>query len=184
MSREVRPISAVLPKLSPVNALLLFSHGSVLCGSERTLEDLAARLRAHGAAPIVEVGFLNYSRPLFAEAFALCVEQGADEITVVPYFLVAGKFVVVDLPRAIDAQRERYPRVEVRVADAMRFHQSLADAIISSAERAHQPGAWRDILKLAPEWCRADAACPLFGTPRCPASAPAETVVAASGAAS
>ena len=90
---EFRPAPAGILKLHRVKALLLFSHGSVLCGSERTLEDLAARLRARGAAPIVEMGFLNYSKPLFATAFERCVQQGATEITVVPYFLVAGKFV-------------------------------------------------------------------------------------------
>jgi sirohydrochlorin cobaltochelatase len=156
--------------LQSVNALLLFSHGSVLCGSEKTLEDLTARLRAQNAAPIVEFGFLNYSEPLFAEAFARCVKQGATQITVVPYFLVAGKFVVVDLPREIDKQRELFPDVEVKVADAMCFHESLADAIVSCAARAQPPAAWRDILQLASERCRASEACPLFDTLRCPAS--------------
>lgn len=162
-----------------MKALLLFSHGSVLCGSERTLEDLAARLRARGAAPIVEMGFLNYSKPLFATAFERCVQQGATEITVVPYFLVAGKFVMVDLPREIQAQREKYPQITVHLADAMRFHEGLADAIVSSAAGAREPGAWRDILKLAQEWCRADEACPLFGTPRCPATTDSQTEVLA-----
>ena len=136
------------------------------------MEALSVRLRAAGAAPIVEMGFLNYSQPLFAEAFARCVQQGATEITVVPYFLVAGKFVMVDLPREIEAQRALHPQIAVHFADAMRFHEGLADAIVSSASRAREPREWRDILKLAPEWCRVDVACPLFGTPRCPASQP------------
>ena len=151
-----------------VKALLLFSHGSVLCGSQRTLEHLASRLREQHAAPIIEIGFLNYSPPLFPEAFARCVEQGATEIIIVPYFLVAGKFVKVDLPRAIQEQREKFPEVSVKIADAMRFHETLADAVISCASRAQPPASWRDILQLAPEFCRADAACPLYDTPRCP----------------
>jgi sirohydrochlorin ferrochelatase len=156
--------------LLSVNALLLFSHGSVLCGSQRTLENLAERLRAQNAAPIIEIGFLNYSPPLFPEAFARCVEQGATQITIVPYFLVAGKFVRVDLPRAIEAQQARFPNVKVKIAEAMRFHESLADAVIACANRAQPPAAWRDLLQIAPEWCRADAACPLYGTEKCPAT--------------
>ena len=153
-----------------MNALLLFSHGSVLCGSERTLDALAERLRKENAAPIIEVGYLNYSSPLFEESFNRCIEQGATEITIVPYFLVAGKFVVVDLPREIEKQRALFPHVKVRVADAMRFHPKLADAIISCARNEQAPAAWRDVLQLAPESCRASQACPLFGTAKCPAS--------------
>jgi sirohydrochlorin cobaltochelatase len=153
-----------------VNALLLFSHGSVLCGAGQTLEMQAARLRESGAAPIVEIGYLNYSEPLFAEAFERCVEQGAMKITVVPYFLVAGKFVRVDLPVEIQKQRARFPDVEVQVAEAMRFHENLADAIVACAGRAQPPAAWRDILKMAPERCRASEECPLYGTEDCPAT--------------
>ena len=83
------------------DALILFSHGSVLCGAGQNLFELARFMQARGDAPIVEVGFLNYSEPPFADAFRRCVERGATQITVVPYFLVAGKFVKDDLPKQI-----------------------------------------------------------------------------------
>ena len=157
-------------------AIILFSHGSLLCGAGQPLHALAERLRAtekrEGAEreKIVEIGYLNYSEPSFAEAFDRCVRAGATRITVVPYFLVAGKFVKVDLPREIEKQRARYPQVAVQVADAMRFHPLLADALLSCAERAAPPAAWRDILKTAPQFCRANPQCPLFGSEKCPAT--------------
>jgi sirohydrochlorin cobaltochelatase len=153
------------------DAILLFSHGSLLCGAGETLRQLAERMRERGDAPIVERGYLNYSQPLFADAFASCMEQGATRITIVPYFLVAGKFVKVDLPREIDAVRTRYPEVEVQVAEAMRFHTSLAEAIIACADRAQPPAAWRDILNTAPQFCQTNPNCPLYGTEKCPATA-------------
>ena len=70
-------------------------------------------LKADGAAAIVEVGYLNYSAPTFEDAFEKCVTRGADEITVMPYFLIAGKFVQVDLPPKIEAMRARFPQVRV-----------------------------------------------------------------------
>src|ERR687885_2787841 len=115
------------------DAIILFSHGSLLCGAGETLRELAEHMRARGDAPIVEVGYLNYSEPTFEAAFERCVAAGARRITVAPYFLVAGKFVKVDLPRKIEAARARHPEVEVRVADAMRFHPGLADAILACA---------------------------------------------------
>ncbi len=152
------------------NAIILFSHGSVLCGAGQNLFELAERMRERGDAPIVEVGFLNYSQPRFADTFRHCVEQGATSITVVPYFLVAGKFVKEDLPKCIDVAKAEFPHVDVRVSDALRFHPLLADALMACAERAETPSFWRDTKAQVAAYCRANPRCPLYGTEDCPAT--------------
>ncbi len=151
-------------------AIILFSHGSVLCGAGENLRELAQRMRERGDAPIVEVGYLNYSEPTFEDTFERCVELGARRIAIAPYFLVAGKFVKVDLPRKIAAMQARFPEVEVRVADALRFHAGLADALLACAERTAPPSAWRKTLETASRFCRANPRCPLYGSPSCPAT--------------
>lgn len=133
-------------------------------------------MQSSGDADVVEVGYLNYSEPLFEQAFETCVRRGATEIVVAPYFLVAGKFVKVDLPPQIEKMKARFPQVRVLVAQAMRFHPTLAQAISNCANRALPPAQWRDILDTAPQFCRANPQCPLFDTARCPATSgnPAE----------
>jgi sirohydrochlorin ferrochelatase len=123
------------------------------------------------AAPIVRVGFLNFSEPLFGQAFDECVALGATRITVMPYFLVAGYFVKVELPKVLAPAQEKHPHVQVLVAEAMRDHQALEDALLACAARAMEPARWRDLLDTAPQFCRASPQCPLFPTPRCPANA-------------
>lgn len=159
------------------HAIILFSHGSVLCGAGQNLFELADRLRDRGVAPIVEVGYLNYSEPSFADTFRRSVEQGATQLTVMPYFLVAGKFVREDLPKAIDAAKAEFPHVEVEIADAIRFHPLLADALLACADRAVAPSAWRDTKAQAAAFCRNSPRCPLNGTDDCPATRNAEVVV-------
>lgn len=154
----------------PKEAIILFSHGSLLCGAGENLRRLAEDMRGRGDAEIVEVGYLNYSEPAFEVAFERCVKAGATRITVVPYFLVAGKFVQVDLPPKIEAMRAQYPQVELLLAQAMRFHEGLADALLTCAQKAAPPAHWRDILNTAPQFCRADSRCPLYGEPQCPAT--------------
>jgi sirohydrochlorin ferrochelatase len=162
-----------------MRAIILFSHGSVLCGAGEALFDLARRMEARGDAPIVEAGFLNYSEPPFEAAFERCVERGATHIVIAPYFLVAGYFVKVSLPPKIEAMRARFPHVEVQVAEAMKRHELLAQAILNCAERAQEPSKWRDLLEDAPRFCRDNPQCPLHGTPKCPATA--QTSPAAEG---
>jgi sirohydrochlorin ferrochelatase len=159
------------------DAIILFSHGSVLCGAGQNLFELARSMQARGDAPIVEVGFLNYSEPPFMDAFRRCVEQGATSITVVPYFLVAGKFVKDDLPKQIERAQAAFPHVQVHVADAMRFHPLLADAIVACAERAQPPQFWRDTKAQVAQFCRANPRCPLYGSEDCPATRTSEVAV-------
>ena len=128
-----------------MNAMILFSHGSTLCGAGETLKTLAQKLETRGTADIVRVGFLNYSMPRFGEAFDECVAQGATQIVVVPYFLIAGYFVKVELPKVLEPAQARHPNVPVIIAEAMRDHAALEDAVLSCAERAMPTSQWRDL---------------------------------------
>ena len=154
-------------------ALILFSHGSLLCGAGCSLEAHAARIAATGRFLAVEPGYLNYSEPTFAEAVDRCVAKGARHILVLPYFLVPGRFVTQDLPRAMEAVRATHPGVEFRVAAPIGFHASIIDAVLELA-RSAAPLAQRLERELGiPELCRALPACPLYGTSHCAVSAAA-----------
>lgn len=128
----------------------------------------ADRLRARGLAPIVEIGYLNYCEPLFAETVERCVAAGATRIVVTPYFLVPGYFVKVDLPRCVETARQAFPQVTFVVAEPIGFDERLADALLASADCAQGPEAWRGDLQTAAQFCRPSPQCPLYGTLNCP----------------
>ncbi len=151
-----------------MDAILLFSHGSLLCGAGETLQGVAERLRANGDAQIVGIGYLNYSEPTFETTFARCVALGATRIVVVPYFLVAGKFVQVDLPRRVTEIQGQYPEIEILLADALGFHPLLADALEACAVSARPPAAWRETAEEIARVCRASPRCPRYDTGACP----------------
>jgi sirohydrochlorin ferrochelatase len=158
-----------------LEAIVLFSHGSVLCGSERNLLELAARMRLRGDAPIVEAGFLNYSEPRFADAVARCAASGATRILIAPYFLIPGKFVVEDLPAAIAEVAARYPAIEFATADVIGFHPLIEEAIFTSADGARPPAVWLEALHDSKEWCRENPRCPLYASQYCRLGAEATT---------
>jgi len=154
-----------IPRLSRLlmsEALILFSHGSLLCGAGEQLKAHAARLGETGKYACVEIGYLNYSEPSFAEAVEKCVGVGATCITIAPYFLVPGYFVNVGLPRVLKPEQERFPDVEFRIAPVLGDHPLLADAVLSCAGRAASSESWRLILHSAPQFCEGDDDCPLF----------------------
>lgn len=143
-------------------AIILFSHGSLLCGAGEQLKVHAARLAQVGAYVCVEIGYLNYSEPSFSTAVEKCVQAGATRITIAPYFLVPGYFVKTGLPRVLNPEKARFPEIEFRTAQVLGDHPLLAQAVLHCAERAASSQSWRSILHAAPSFCEKDDQCPLF----------------------
>jgi sirohydrochlorin ferrochelatase len=151
-----------------MNALILFSHGSLLCGAGEALDAHAARLRERGEYDMVEVGYLNYSEPSFADTARKVVEAGATRIIIAPYFLVPGYFVTKSLPETLAPVQAEHPNVEFIVAEALGYDTSLADALLESAINARTAEHWRESLARAARSCRPHPDCPLYGTVACP----------------
>lgn len=145
-----------------MTGLILFAHGSLLCGAGQSLLAHAQRLREAGLAAIVEVGYLNYSEPRFIEAVEKCAVQGATRIVVTPYFLTPGKFVSVDLPRAVETAQREFPALQFTIASAIGFDERLADALVAAAAEAKPAEAWGEALSEATAHCRALSECPLY----------------------
>lgn len=112
-----------------MKAIVLIGHGSLLSESGKAMIRLAARLQTHGTAPIVRPGFLNYSQPTLTEAIANCVDAGATEITIQPYFLIDGKYVREDLAAEIARMAARNPQIRFAVAEVFGQHRLLADIV-------------------------------------------------------
>ena len=151
-----------------MNAVILFSHGSTLCGSGQALEAHAAVLRRQ--FPVVEVGYLNYCEPDFDVAVAKVAAAGASKVIVVPFFLVPGYFVSKALPDRIDKVRPKYPSLEFVIAEPIGADDCLADALLASAIEAKGPLYWRNGLVAATKSCQKRPDCPLYGTANCLAS--------------
>lgn len=151
-----------------MDALLLFSHGSLLCGAGEALDAHAERLRRRGDFALVAIGYLNYSEPPFQQTVGELVAAGATRIVVMPYFLVAGYFVTSSLPKCLDEARARHPNTEFVAGDALRHDAGLTDALLDAADTARPASHWRDPLKRAAASCRPAPQCPLYATPACP----------------
>src|SRR5262249_17620738 len=115
-------------------ALLLIAHGSRQEEANADLLFVAAGLRARGWT-IVEASFLELAEPDIAEGGARCVEQGAERVILVPYFLSAGIHVRRDLSEARAKLAERFPAVDFRLAEPLGQHPLLLEVV---AERVRE----------------------------------------------
>ncbi|KPL90341.1 sirohydrochlorin chelatase [Herpetosiphon geysericola] len=149
-----------------MHGLLIIGHGSLLPASGATMLRLAARLRERGVAALAEAGFLNYSQPDLAQATARLVEQGATEISVLPYFLIDGYFVQVTLRQQVEQIASYYPHVAFNLAPAFGEHPALAQLVQKRADQA-----WPAL-----EYAQAGLLILVHGSPRPASNAPIQAV--------
>ena len=116
-------------------ALLLIAHGSRQEEANADLLHVAAALRTRGWA-IVEASFLELAEPGIEAGGVRCVEQGAERVVLVPYFLSAGVHVRRDLAEARAKLAERFPAVEFRLAEPLGRHPLLLDVVEERARGA------------------------------------------------
>ena len=119
----------------PRSALLVLVHGTPRPESNGPIWQVVEEVRSRGVYPIVEVGFMECNEPGIPAAIASCVEQGAQKIVAVPYFLHTGNHVADDLPTAIEQAQTLYPQVEFLMGEFLGRAPEIADLL---AKRAHQ----------------------------------------------
>ena len=118
-----------------MKALLLIAHGSRRKQSNDEVVMLADKLRQNCSQQygIIHAGFLELSETLIPDGIRTCVDDGASEIIVLPYFLNSGRHVVEDIPRIVEQTRPQYPDVEIKIAQHLGASDLMMDLLISSA---------------------------------------------------
>jgi len=114
-------------------ALLLIAHGSRHPEANADLLQAVVELRRRGGYAIVEPCYLELAEPTIDEGGRRCVEQGAERVILLPYFLSAGVHVRRDLTEARRRLDEAFPAVQFLLAEPLGRHPLLLDVL---AERA------------------------------------------------
>jgi len=118
-------------------ALLLVAHGSRQAEANDDLHDLADRLRATERYAIVQPAFLELAEPTIEAAGRRCVEQGAQRVILLPYFLSAGVHVRRDLQEHRDKLARAFPEITFALAEPLGRHPLLVEIV---AQRAAEAG--------------------------------------------
>lgn len=118
-----------------MKALLLVAHGSRRESSNQEVRDLAARLRDRAGDRFdhVDCAFLEIAEPLIPDGIQRCVDAGADQVIVLPYFLSAGRHVVEDIPNDVAVKQVEHPGIDIRIAPYLGSADGVIDLLLASA---------------------------------------------------
>ncbi len=118
-----------------MKALLIVAHGSRRVQSNdevRALTRVVAE-RASAQYDKVDCAFLELAEPLIPAGVEALIEAGADDITVVPYFLSAGRHVVEDIPAEV-AKVTLPDGVGVRIAPYVGESGAMVDLLLAQGQ--------------------------------------------------
>ncbi len=120
-----------MPETTPqLTAVLLIAHGSRRKEANDDLVRLAEIVRQRRPDVLVEASYLELASPSIPEGARNCIEQGAQKILMLPYFLSAGAHVVSDLQRFRDELAIEFPDVAFNLCPPLGLHPLMADIVL------------------------------------------------------
>ena len=121
-----------------MKALLLVAHGSRRAKSNEEVVAMSKKLGKHceGEFEIVNPAFLELAEVLIPDGIKQCVDDGATSIIVLPYFLNSGRHVVEDIPNIVNAEKENYPDVSIKISSHLGASEMMMDVLIGTANKS------------------------------------------------
>ena len=101
---------------------------------------LAKLVSAAGEYDDVQVSYLELAKPTILEGGRACVERGATQVLMLPYFLSAGVHVVMDLEESRQQLANEFPQVDFRLCPHLGLHPLMADIVLARLRESSPMG--------------------------------------------
>jgi sirohydrochlorin ferrochelatase len=120
-----------------MHALIIAAHGSRRAASNQEVHAVAERLArlAGERYPICRAGFLELAEPSIADAIRQAAQDGATQVSVVPYLLAAGRHVVEDIPAAVAEAQAQLPGLDIALSGHIGQSPKLLEVLLDCADQ-------------------------------------------------
>lgn len=113
-----------------MKAALLIAHGSRRQEANDDLAALAEAVRAAGRFDVVEIAYLELATPDIPAGAARCIERGATDVRMLPYFLSMGRHVAEDLNGYRRKFAATYPNVAFTLCPPLGVHPKIVEIVL------------------------------------------------------
>lgn len=120
------------------SGVILLAHGSRRDGANEVMSQLVEMVRKESDFKKVSSAFLQFSRPTLQEVLKEQVEEGLQEVTVMPVFLFNGIHLNEDIPEIIEQEKEKYPKVKILAAKALGMDRRIAEIVMDRIKEVRE----------------------------------------------
>lgn len=110
-------------------AVILMGHGSRVPSAGESMEKVAQKLKCEGEFGMVEICYMSRLGPRFPETLQKCVNGGAKEVILIPYFLNLGLHMLIDIPEMMEREARKYPGVKIVFGKNIGYDELLVDLL-------------------------------------------------------
>ncbi|MEM1483779.1 CbiX/SirB N-terminal domain-containing protein [Oscillospiraceae bacterium PP1C4] len=112
-----------------MTGVLIVAHGSRIDKTEKTMETIRSYVQQElGVEHIIEA-YMEFRSTNIEAGLLKLMEQGVDDIKVVPYFLFEGIHIREDIPTEIAAFQEKHPEVKIQFGNTLGADRRLAEVL-------------------------------------------------------
>jgi len=119
-----------------MKGILILAHGSRKNETEKTMSKISEMVRAKLPEMLIETAYLQFREVNLAAGLSRLIEKGADDITVVPYFLFDGMHIKKDIPAEIEEFLKDKPGIKITVGETLGEDERLADILADRIRKA------------------------------------------------
>mgnify|MGYP003367224677 CR=1 FL=1 len=117
-------------KGSVKKAILFVGHGSRLEAGNEEVRQFVQQMRPMiDASLIVETCFLEFASPNIEDGIQHCIEQGADEVHVIPIILLHAGHSKIHIPAEIEHAKEHFPDIRFTYGQTIGIHEEIFEIL-------------------------------------------------------
>ena len=111
-------------------AVVLVGHGSRFPDFDSPLKKIRRTLLKEARFKEVRLAYLEINSPSIPEAVRRCVENGAKQVNILPYFVLGGNHVEKHIPKIVaDIQKEHKKNARIFLCSYLGFHEKIAEVV-------------------------------------------------------
>ncbi|EPR09340.1 sirohydrochlorin chelatase [Ruminiclostridium papyrosolvens] len=119
-----------------MKAILILAHGSRERKTLETLHKITDMTKAQLPGVMIETAYMEFCDINLEKGLDMLIKKGADNITVVPYFLFEGIHIREDIPGEIKEYIEKHPGIKVTLGNTLGADPRLADVLADRIREA------------------------------------------------
>ncbi|AEY65217.1 CbiX/SirB N-terminal domain-containing protein [Clostridium sp. BNL1100] len=119
-----------------MKAILILAHGSREKETLETLHKVTDMTKVQLPEVLIETAYMEFCDINLEKGLDMLIEKGADDITVVPYFLFEGIHIREDIPGEIKEYLEKHPGIKVTLGNTLGADPRLADVLADRIREA------------------------------------------------
>ncbi|MEQ8174714.1 MAG: CbiX/SirB N-terminal domain-containing protein [Syntrophomonadaceae bacterium] len=110
--------------------VVIITHGSKRKEANDEMRSLVNMIRERDLANLYQTAFLQFEQPALGAAVDQLLSTGVQTIVVMPYFLVTGNHLSIDIMGLIKDEQEKHPDIKFMVARHLGMHPGLVDIVL------------------------------------------------------